>query len=285
MANGKSKDKRQKAKGKNAIHFSFLTFIFCLLICPSAWALRIVSLLPSNTEVLEALGAGDEIVGVTIFESSGTKREFVGDLIHPNIEMIVSLKPDLVAAGEWKSSRIVPRLKSMGYKVVEVPNPHSLEELYSGIQLLAKATGRPMEANVVIENMRARLEALRQSRLGLAPLRTFIEVDDGLWTVGGPDFTSEIYAIAGAENIFSDIRKPAAQVSAEAVVTRNPQVILCLDQSCQNILSRPGWQSIAAIKKKQVILDIHPDLLSRPSPKLVDGAEKLAERIKQWQLQ
>lgn len=288
MSNGKAKykkrkDQRSKAKKTSFWLWTFVLHAICILLCRPSYAQRIVSLLPSNTEILEAIGAGNEVVGVTIFESSSATREYVGDLIHPNIEKIVSLKPDLIAGGEWKSSRIMTRLQSMGYKVVEIPNPHSLEELYSGIRLLAKASGRSSQADGVIESMRTRLDALRWDSARYKPLWTYIEVDDGLWTVGGPDFTSEVYAIAGARNIFSDIRKPAAQVSAEAVVTRNPQAVLCLDQSCQEILSRPGWQSIEAIRKKQVVLDIDPNLLSRPSPKLVEGAEALAKRLRQWQ--
>ena len=92
--------------------------------------MRIVSLLPSNTEILDALGAGSEVVGVTPHDTPNPlfpNRANVGDLLHPNIERIVALKPDLIVAGTWHSSRAVPRLQSMGYNVIEVPLPHSMQ--------------------------------------------------------------------------------------------------------------------------------------------------------------
>src|SRR5688572_14252902 len=127
-------------------HWLLMFAVFLCLLLPSPGVTgvsRIVSLLPSNTEILESLGVGSAIVGVTIFDRDEPGRARVGDLVHPHMEKIVSLKPDLVVAGQWKDSRVVPRLRSMGYRVIEVPNPDSLEALYASITQVAKEIERP----------------------------------------------------------------------------------------------------------------------------------------------
>lgn len=262
------------------LYFYLLPLALCLLPFREALALRIVSLLPSNTEILESLGAGEEVVGVTVFEPKKQNREWIGDLVHPNMEKIVSLKPDMIAAGLWKSSRAAPRLRAMGYRVVEIPNPRSVQDLYETIRRLAEAIGRPERADPVIAGMKRRFSRLqRVSRQWPRPFRAYIEISRGHWTPGGPDFITETFRMAGADNIFSDIPEEAAQVSSEVIVRRNPEVIITFAIPKEEIARRPGWRMIEAVKRGAILDDLDRDALSRPSPRLLDGLEQLSARL------
>jgi iron complex transport system substrate-binding protein len=260
----------------------YLIVLVGLLGSPS-WALRIVSLLPSNTEVIEALGAGDEVVGVTRFDGllkRNPKVGDIGDFMHPNMEKIVSLKPDLIVAGYWTSSHIVPRLTQMGYKVVQIRSPQSIGEIYQSIEELAKVIGRPKAAQPIIEKMKAQFEAVRR-RGDLLPkrLKIYIEIDSPYWTIGGKDYLNEAFALAGVDNIFADLPRPSGQVSPEMIVERNPDVILVFYSTRDEVLSREGWGQVDAIRKGFVIDDFPQDGLSRPSPALASTINEFVGRM------
>jgi iron complex transport system substrate-binding protein len=248
----------------------------------NADAPRVVSLLPSNTEILESLGAGGEIVGTTRYDAI-LKREprikNVGDFMQPNMETIVSLRPDLIVAGLWTSSHVVPRLRAMGIQVLEVRNPRSLDELYQTIRDLAHAVKRDGAAGPVIADMKQRLENVQKNVRGRTPVSVYVEIDQPYWTLGGHDFLTEALALAGAENVFADMDRPSAPVSPETIIRRNPEVIISFQASRQAISQRPGWSSIRAVRNHHVIDDLSQDRLSRPSPQLVEGIEALAAKI------
>jgi iron complex transport system substrate-binding protein len=250
------------------------------------WALRVVSLLPSNTEIIEALGAGDEIVGVTLFDRDYAVkgRASVGDFLNPSLEAIVGLKPDVIVAGAASSSRTVPRLQAMGYRIVEIANPRSVEEIYGSIRRLAEALGRPESAEPVIARLQAGFDRLRQERQGRVPLRGYIEIDLPFWTVGSGEFLSDALRRIGLENIFSDLKSRAGQVSAEVILRRNPQVILSFVAKKETIVRRPGWGAVEAVRAGHIIDDVSDDLLTRPSPRLLEGIQAVSERLKGWGL-
>jgi iron complex transport system substrate-binding protein len=265
---------------QNTLLLALLLFCLAAGFAPPSWAMRIVSLLPSNTEIVEALGGGDDVVGVTVFEKNRGSRAVVGDFIHPSMEKIVSLHADLILGGAWRSSRAITRLRAMGYRVVEVKNPSSIEDIYESIHIIAGAAGRSDHEALVIQALKARLEALR-ARAARLPhrVRMFLEVDLGPWTPGGPDFLTEICAAAGADNIFSDLPEQAAHVSSESVVARNPELIISLNAKRAEIARRAGWKATAAVQRGWIIDDISADLFSRPSPRLWDAAEQLEDRL------
>ncbi len=259
------------------------TFLFFVLFALPAHARRIISLLPSNTEILESVGAGEEIVGVTRFDDllkKSTAVTSIGDFIHPNVEKIVSLKPDLIVAGFWTSSHIVPQLKKMGYPVLEVRPPRSLDEIYQSIRVLSEAAGRPGAAEPVIRDMKSRLEKVRQRSARLPRrLKTYIEIDRPYWTIGTPDYLSEALAIAGADNVFSNLKRQAAQVSAEIILERQPELIIAFKAKRAEIRARPGWDTLPAVKSGYVMDDLPENALTRSSPPLVQGIEILIERL------
>lgn len=249
------------------------------------WALpleaaRIVSLLPSNTEILDALGAGDEIVGITRFDRVVAGRHVIGDFFQPNLETIASLSPDLIVAGLSASNRSTQRLRKMGYRVVEIRNPRSLDELYESIRELGRVVQRPDEAERVVREMKVRLEAVRvKSSKFPRRLRTYLEIDSPFWAIGGKDFLAEAIGYAGLDNIFSDLQRPSAQVSPEVVVQRNPELIIVFDTPANHVARRPGWSSITAVKKGWILDRLDRDALARPSPQLVTGIEALVNEV------
>lgn len=275
---------------RKTFNLCFLFFALCLLTCRSASALRIISLLPSNTETLEALGAEDQIVAVTRYDRPNPKfpnRAIIGDLINPNLELMVSLHPELVVGGDWASSRIMPQLRARGYRLIEVKNPISFEEIYESIRILARAIEQPQKGEAIIHQMKGRLADIEKETHRLSHrFRTYIEIDRPLWTVGGRDFLSEAVTLAGGDNIFHDLTKPAAQVSSETIVKRNPDLIILLDAKREELRRRPGWNHIQAVKTGFIIDDLSTGTLSHPSPEIVKAIEELAlriQRLSKWE--
>jgi iron complex transport system substrate-binding protein len=264
------------------------SFLFILIGCLSlfagpAQALRIVSLLPSNTEILEALGAADDVVGVTRFDSLLTRKPGMGDIgdfMHPNMEKIVSLKPDLVVAGYWTSSHIVPHLRKIGYTVVQIRNPRSLVEIYQSFRDLAQAAGRLSAADPLIKDMQSRLKKVQERGEKLPRrLKVYIEIDNPYWTISGHDYLSEAMKLAGADNIFFDLKNQAAQVTPEVIVERNPDLILTFSDKRAEVAAREGWAKVKAVKTGYIIDDLPQDPLSRPSPPLAAAMEEFVSRL------
>ncbi|MFQ5739821.1 MAG: ABC transporter substrate-binding protein [Acidobacteriota bacterium] len=245
--------------------------------------MRIISLAPNLTGLLFDLGVGGHVVAVTTYcdyPPEALKREKIGDFINPNFEKIVRLKPDLVFAEEWSSSKTVPRLKQLGVHVEEVPTPRSLHEIYRLIERVGDLTGQSLEAEVLIQNMQERVAKIeaRARRFPTHP-RLYLEIDRPSWTVGGSSFTNQAIELCGARNIFSDLARPAPQVSEEAIIERNPDIIISFASSTAEIRRRGGWNRIGAVQSGRIIDDFNPDLLSRGNHRLVEGMEALQTRI------
>lgn len=260
----------------------FVVSTFFLALSPVAGR-SLVSLLPSNTEILDALGAGSEIVGITRFDRPVPGRQIVGDFFQPNVEVIMALHPDIVVAGVSASNRSTVRLRELGLRVIEVPNPRSLNELYQSIRDLGALVERAGQADAVVRNMTQRLEAVRARQAKRKRTwRTYIEIDPPFWTLGGKDVLSEALSTVGIENIFSDLTRPSAQVSPEVIVERNPELILSFETPAVEIRQRPGWGAIQAVKKGAIIDDQNRDRLARPSPPLVEAIETLEKRLEAY---
>ncbi len=254
--------------------------LFGLLVCPVfSWALRIVSLVPSNTEIVEALGAGEEIVGVTIFDETKPGRKVIGDFLNPSMELIVSLKPDVILGGNWENVKTVPELRRMGYRVIEVAVPQRLSDIDVAIRQVADAIGQPKAAEPVIRSMKTRIDQIAKRGRAL-PRRfsTFIEIDTGLWTVSANDFISEAVLLCGGDNIFAELKAIAGQVSSESVVARKPELIIAFSMPKSVIAKRPGWASLPAVRQGRILDDI-PHTLTHPSPRIVEGMEALISRM------
>ncbi len=266
--------------GRRFFSSAVLSSWFVVFTFRPLWAMRIVSLLPSNTEILDALDVGEQIVGITRFDRPSAGREMVGDFFQPSLEKIVALHPDYLVVGQSASSRVTRRLQELGFPTVEVPNPRSLEELFDSFRLLARTVHREARAEEIIEDMRSRFQKITERSARIPKrLRTYIEIDTPFWTIGGHDFLSEAIGTTGAKNIFSDLERPSAQVSPEVIVERDPELIISFDLKAAQLARRAGWKNVSAIRKNFVIDDQDRDRLSRPSPRLIDGIEDLQAKI------
>ena len=244
---------------------------------------RFISLSPTLTEILFELGAGPELVAVTtycVYPEEAKTKEKIGDFVNPNFEKIVGLKPNVVFAETWSSSKIVSRLQASGLNVKEIKSPRSVEEIYLGILQVGEGLGKQNRANETVANMKRRIEAIRAraDQMKLHP-SLYVEIDLPSWTVGRASYTSEAIELCGARNIFSDVDKPALQASKETIIERNPDVILAFDSTPEEFRRRPGWQKISAIQKGWVIGDVGHNMLSHGNHRLVDGMEELQNRL------
>ncbi|HHW41355.1 MAG TPA: cobalamin-binding protein [Syntrophomonadaceae bacterium] len=248
---------------------------------------RIVSLTPSNTEILFALGLGDRVVGVTTYcdyPPEAKKKPKIGDL-QANVEKIVSLKPDLVVAKWTMNKDAVASLRKLNVPVLCV-EPESIEGVYRAIRLIAKATGTSEAGEKIVAGMKARLEQVKQKVSAIPPskrLRVFIEVgDDPLYTAGSRTFIDELVNLAGGVNIAADI-KGYQMYSIESVVEKNPDVILAPDSyyiDVEKIIQkRPGWSSIKAVQNGRIINKLDPNLINRPGPRSAQAVEAIARAL------
>jgi iron complex transport system substrate-binding protein len=253
---------------------------------------RIVSLAPSNTERLFAVGAWQAVVGVTTVDTyppAVTTVPKVGGFVPKSmsLETIVSLKPDLVlAAGELQRPTI-EALERVGLTIVAIEDPGSFDEVYADITLVGRLTGHEQEARRVVEEIQSRLERVRQAVATLPQekrVTVFYEVyDEPLMTVGRATIIGQLLEMAGGINVFADLGGRYPQVSSEEVVRRNPSCILghtghqrALTPA--QISQRPGWSSMLAVKQHCIRL-LNGDIVARPGPRLAEALEAITRTL------
>lgn len=253
---------------------------------------RIVSLAPSTTEILFALGLGDEVVGVDSYsnyppEAAGIEPK-VGGFANINIETVIGLEPDLVLAAGGVQERFAERLEELGLTVI-VLSPKDVEGILNDILLVGKATGKEKVAEKLVDEMRDRIAIITEKTKDIPRderPKVYYEVwHDPLMSAGPGSFAHSLIEMAGGVNIFEDAATQYPEVSLETVLSRNPEVIIITPPdapmpgvSPEQLKARPSWSEIKAVKDGR-IYQIHPDLLSRPGPRIVDGLEALAEAI------
>ncbi len=249
---------------------------------------RIVSLAPSNTELLFALGLGDRVVGVTDhcdFPPKATSKEKVGGFQDPSIEKVIALQPDLVLATGGIQREVVARIEKAGPPVYVV-DPHTVDEVLDGIRIVARLAGVPGEGGRVAGDLRARVEAVRARTAGLAESErpaVFYEVwPDPLMTAGPGSFAHDMIGLAGGRNVAAETGEPYPKFSLEALVAADPAVIITPFEETAKALSerkRPGgWAGLTAVREGRVAL-VDQNLTSRPGPRIVDGLEAFARAI------
>ena len=246
---------------------------------------RLVSLAPNLTSLVFGLGLGAQVVGVTTYcddPPEALSREKVGNFLSPNLEKILDLNPDSVLAEKWSSSRTVPRLRQLGLEVLEVPTPQSLAEIRQMIRELGEMLDNRAGSNALIQRMDAQLVQIREhaATFQWRP-KVYLEIDVPAWTVGSVSFTNEALEIAGFQNLFGDLAQAAPRVSSEAVIERNPDIIVSFAATAAQIAARPGWQAISAVQRHWIIDDFPEAWLSRGNHQVSDGMKGFQERVDQ----
>ncbi|MGE5309224.1 MAG: cobalamin-binding protein [Deltaproteobacteria bacterium] len=255
-----------------------------LLAAAPAFAARYVSLCPATTEIIFALGAGSELCGVSRYcdyPPEAAYKEKIGDFSQPNIEKIVSLKPDVVFCTGLEQTPSITSLRKLGLAVC-VSDPKNLSELYSSILEIGRLTNRVEKARTIVASMKQAVEQARQKAAAAEKRpKVFFEVwHDPLMAAGNGSFIDELIAIAGGSNVCADTPRPYCRVSEEVVVQADPDVIVALSSiKTDKIYSRFGWEGLKAVKGKKVYNDIDENILCRPTPRLVEGLSQLQERI------
>lgn len=249
----------------------------------------IISMIPSNTEILFALGLDEEIVGVNDYESYPEKaleKEKIGGMEY-NIEKIISLSPDIVFAHEsivGMADAGLQQLRDAGVKVYVVPDAKDFNSTYTTIEDIGRATGKHEEAQAIIKDMKAKVEEVQEKVANVKTKKTvFVENSDvpEIYTPGNGTFMQEILTMVNAENIMAD-QEGWFQVSPEEIISRNPDVMLItydyVEGIVEKVKTRDGFDTVTAVQNDEVI-QVDEDATSRPGPRLVDGLEEVAKAI------
>ncbi|UBV42938.1 ABC transporter substrate-binding protein [Deinococcus taeanensis] len=241
---------------------------------------RIVSVLPSTTETLCAIGACDRLIGVdeySDYPQQVTKLPKVGGLYNPNIEAMVALKPDLVLVSKY--GKLAEPLSQAGITVIAV-NPETYDEVFSRTLLLGRIVNREAQAKALVTKLKsdiARVEILTKN--AVRKPTAYFEIDPTPYSIGPNSFMGVLLTKAGARNIIPVSMGDFPKVDPEFIVKANPQLILGVDATTAG--ARPGWASISALKTGRVVT-IPSELntiLGRPGPRLAQALLGLARLV------
>jgi len=252
-------------------------------------AQRVVSLAPSNTEILFAIGAGAQVVGVDQFSDFPEQAKGLsgvgGSMGQYSTEAIVALKPDLVLAAEINTPELVKQLEDLGLTVYYLKNPTTLEEMYGNLEIVGQLTGQ--DVTDLVSSLKARVQAVDEKIATVTEKpAVFYEIDatdaSKPYTYGPGTFGDLLITRAGGTNIADVAKDPYPQISLEQIVSSNPAFIILGDSmygaTPDAVKARPGWVSIDAVKNDR-IFPFDDNLASRPGPRLVDGLEQLAKLL------
>jgi iron complex transport system substrate-binding protein len=251
---------------------------------------RIVSLAPSNTEIVCAIGACDELVGVTDFDAypaavSAVTHVVVGAVV--DVEKVVAAQPQLIlaAGNELTPTSVIDQLEQLGYPVLSL-YPRDLAAVYADISLVGEAIDAGSRATDLVASMKARADAVATAVAGAAKPRTFYEVgvfEGSIYTAGKDSFLASLISLAGGEPITGDPASTAIQL--EDLIAADPELILLGDAAYDSsitaatVAARQGWGDMTAVKDGRIVVMLEDEVITRPGPRIVDGLEALARAI------
>lgn len=247
----------------------------------------IVSLMPSNTEILFELGLAEEVIAVTENDDYPTEvedKESVGGF-ELNIEKIISLNPEMVFAHEMllgSSGEGLEQIRDAGIPVIVIDNAEDFEETYATIEMIGQVTDKVDEANKIIEGMKAQVEEVIEKTVKAENERTvFVETSDApeIYAPGSGTFVQEMLDMIGAKNMVTE--EDWIMIDPEAIVNENPDVIVVMYNApdiVQSVKNRAGFDTVTAVTDNMVI-QVDENLTSRTGPRLAEGLEEFAKAI------
>ncbi len=244
----------------------------------------VISLQPSNTEILFALGAGEKVVGVTDFDNYPEEVqdiERVSDTVNINAERILELDPDVVFAYTIGEKESVEPLEKAGIPVFVIQSASSFEDVYDDISQIAAVMGVTEKGEQLIEDIRSQIEDVQEKVETIEDQKQiYLEISPApdMYTAGKNTFQEEILENAGVQNIFAD-QEGWLKVSAEDIILRDPALIATtvnhVADPVAEIKSRSGWDEITAIQNDEVYA-LDPDVMTRPGPRIGEAVEAVA---------
>lgn len=250
-------------------------------------ARRVVSLAPSVTEILFAVGLDAEVVGVTTFcdyPAQAKSKPKIGSST-PNLEAILGLKPDLIVGNkDYIRPDVLAKLEQLKVPVF-ILSPQTVEDILVHISTVGRLVGRDREARAVVQGLRDRLGEIRSRMAAAKPIRVFYVVNtDPLISVGAGSFIHQMLELAGGENIVGQTAVSYPKVSLEEVLRRDPEVLLFPVGATEGIPEAEQrqwrkWTSLSAVTHNR-LHQVKAELVNRPGPRVVDGIEALAKVIR-----
>ncbi|MEO0075257.1 MAG: cobalamin-binding protein [candidate division WOR-3 bacterium] len=288
----KQQNKLIKIKNKFYIFHCLLIFTYCVLSFVSCSksnretkAQRIISLVPSVTEIIYALGQDSLLVGNTIYcdypeAAKGVYK--VGDFSNPSIERIVKRKPTLVFVTLPEQQKIVNELKKLKIPVF-ITHPKTVDSVLVEIENIGKLLNASATADSLVKSIRRRLEQIAQSNYNLLDSpRVYLEIaGTPIMTIGARSYINDLMRYAGARNVFSDIDREYIVTNSEELIERNPDIIIILHPQAkkEQVRKRLGWSQINAVKKNRIYDDLNPDYFFRPGPRFIYAIEDLSRIV------
>jgi iron complex transport system substrate-binding protein len=245
---------------------------------------RVICLMPTVTDTAFALGAEDDVVAIsdyTKYPAAALKKPSVGDLIKPSIEVILSLHPDLVIGMQPKGPmEVTDQLERAGIPIFLV-SPHGLTGILHSVGTIGMALNRTQQADALVHSLQQRIDAVKVRTKNLPPSRVFMPIwYDPITTIGKSAFITEIIAAAGGRSVTDDLPTEWPQISMEVVLERAPDALLLVRSgktTLKVLESRPGWNSMAAIKAHRAYYV--DDRINFASPVAIDALEDLAKQF------
>lgn len=246
---------------------------------------RFISLAPSLTEIVYAIGAGEGLVGRTsycTYPAEAQKVEAVGDTLKPSIERIIALRPQIVFVSTASQLEAFTSELQAHHIAVYVTDSHDLEGVFHSIERMADVLGKRPQADELLKQLRARVRSVAERVKSQPPVRVFYQVsDEPLYTIGRDAFITDLIKRAGGVSVTADVPGAWPKYSAESALAANPEaIILPTGGSMGNANSAVA----GALKRSAAVVNgrvykINDDHLSRPGPRSVDGLEDLARAL------
>ena len=246
----------------------------------AAPARRIITLAPHAAELVYAAGAGARVVGVmkgSDYPPAVAELPVIGDVAALDLEKIVMLAPDLIVTWPWTTPAQVAWLRARGVAVFEA-DAHTIDGIATDIERIGALSGTDAAARAAALQFRTRVAQLARDGRDGAPLRVFYQVSGvPMFTLGGRHLVSQAIARCGGENVFAGLTIPAPQVSVEAVLAANPQVIIAGTDDARRPAWLDDWSRWPALDaaRHHALFVVDANLLHRPGPRFVDGIAQL----------
>jgi iron complex transport system substrate-binding protein len=245
---------------------------------------RVICLMPTVTDTVFALGAGDDVVGIsdyTKYPAAALTKPSVGDLIKPSIETILSLHPDLVIGTQPKGPmEVTDQLERAGIPIFLV-SPHGIAGIFHSVETIGMALNRTPQAEALIHSLQLRVDVVRTRTKNLPAPRVFMPIwYDPITTIGKNAFITEVIEAAGGRSVTDDLNTEWPQINMEVVLERAPDALLLVrggKTTLKVLQDRPGWSSMTAIKAHRAYYV--DDRINFASPVAIDALEDLAKQF------